>query len=75
MRELTLDGIVNRMMPALQCAIISDQSMIRKCRALIKLIPPAWREDYSRIAIRNFSEILVKVGEEHRNNRHVSIFF
>uniref|UniRef100_A0AAF5Q259 GCF C-terminal domain-containing protein n=1 Tax=Wuchereria bancrofti TaxID=6293 RepID=A0AAF5Q259_WUCBA len=69
MRELVLDGIVNRVMPALQCATISDQSMIRKCRALMKLIPPAWREDNTRIALRNFNDLLGKVAEEHKNNR------
>uniref|UniRef100_A0A1I7VH53 GCFC domain-containing protein n=1 Tax=Loa loa TaxID=7209 RepID=A0A1I7VH53_LOALO len=69
MRELILDGIVNRMMPALQCAAISDQSMIRKCRALMKLVPASWREDSTRIALRNFNDLLGKVAEEHRNNR------
>uniref|UniRef100_A0A0R3RWE4 t-SNARE coiled-coil homology domain-containing protein n=1 Tax=Elaeophora elaphi TaxID=1147741 RepID=A0A0R3RWE4_9BILA len=69
MRELVLDGIINRMMPALQCAIISDQSMIRKCRALMKLVPTAWREDSTCIALRNFNDLLGKVAEEHKNNR------
>ncbi|KAK6105407.1 GC-rich sequence DNA-binding factor-like family protein [Brugia pahangi] len=69
MRELVLDGIVNRVMPALQCATISDQSMIRKCRALMKLIPAAWRENNTRIALRNFNDLLGKVAEEHKNNR------
>lgn len=69
MRELVLDGIINRMMPALQCAIISDQSMIRKCRALMKLVPAAWREDSTCIALRNFKDLLEKVAEEHKNNR------
>uniref|UniRef100_A0A915PNM6 t-SNARE coiled-coil homology domain-containing protein n=1 Tax=Setaria digitata TaxID=48799 RepID=A0A915PNM6_9BILA len=73
MRELVLDGIVNRMMPALQCATISDQSMIRKCRALMKLVPVAWREDGTRIALRNFNDLLGKVAEEHKNNRHLDI--
>lgn len=74
MRELVLDGIVNRMMPALQCATISDQSMIRKCRALMKLVPSAWREDSTRIALRNFNDLLGKVAEEHKNNR-LSLLF
>ncbi|KAM3721618.1 PAX3- and PAX7-binding protein [Dirofilaria immitis] len=69
MRELVLDGIINRMIPALQCATISDQSMIRKCRALMKLVPTAWREDNTRIALRNFNDLLGKVAEEHKNNR------
>ncbi|VDK71787.1 unnamed protein product [Litomosoides sigmodontis] len=69
MRELILDGIVNRMMPALQCAIISDQSMVRKCRALMKLVPATWREDSACIALRNFKDLLEKVAEEHKNNR------
>ncbi|MCP9261102.1 hypothetical protein DINM_004190 [Dirofilaria immitis] len=60
MRELVLDGIINRMIPALQCATISDQSMIRKCRALMKLVPTAWREDNTRIALRNFNDLLGK---------------
>ncbi|KAL3998109.1 SNARE domain family protein [Acanthocheilonema viteae] len=69
MRELVLDGIINRMMPALQCAVISDQSMIRKCRALMKLVPTAWRDNSTHIALRNFNDLLGKVAEEHKNNR------
>ncbi|VDN01620.1 unnamed protein product [Thelazia callipaeda] len=69
MRELILDGVINRTMPALQCATISDQSMIRKCRAIIKLIPPSWSESTDCVALRNFKDLLGKVAEEHKYNK------
>lgn len=74
MRELVLDGIVNRVIPALQCATLSDQSTIRKCRALIKLIPAAWRENSTRVAVRNLNDLLGKVADEHKNNRLLLLF-
>lgn len=75
LKELLLDGIVNRsIVVALQCSIWSDPSMVRKCRAIIKLIPSEWWIDRSRLSIQSLINILNRIADDYKTSSRHSFF-
>lgn len=70
MKELLLDGIVNRsVLLAMKCSLVTDISTVRKCRAVFKAIPMHWWHDPDRTALQSFAKFLINVSEKHKNNR------
>lgn len=68
LEALILEGVANRSWSlALQCCISNDTSMVRKCRAILKLIPQESWVKYGSTSLRSLSTTLIRVAEDLRS--------
>lgn len=64
--QLMLEGIAGRcLVLALQCSVTDDTSIIRKCDAILKLIPSENWAQYSSGPLRSLSSVLLRIADEN----------
>jgi len=70
LEEMVMEGIVNRSsVMALQISAISSPHTVKKCSALMSVIPEAWLPPSRPISYRSTATFVEQLAREHASNR------
>ncbi|KAH7722015.1 SNARE domain containing protein [Aphelenchoides avenae] len=69
LEDLIVEGVINRCsVLALQFSVISDASMVAKCRAMVAEIPREWLPPSKPASYRSMAALLSEAASAHKHN-------